>query len=199
MAEAADRIASDLSALGIRKAFFAGLSMGGYAVFEFLRRKPEMAAGAVFCDTTAFPDDEARLGKRDQVLKLLDEGKFEEVLKPFIHSVLWENGPRFELSRDFILGMARELGAFTYARSVRSIRDRGGYLDVLENSEIPMLFVSGEHDLLSPPSLAEKMAGLAKNGDWAVIADAAHMTAVENPVALASAMGDFFRNLMLPG
>lgn len=199
MAEAADTLARGLDALNIEKTICAGLSMGGYVVMEFMRRHPGRVAGALLADTTAFPDDAGRLANRDRVLKLLADGAFDDVLGTFVKSVLWNEGPRFGLARDFILGMCRDLGPANYERSLKAIRNRGDYLDVLTGTEIPLLFVSGEHDAMSPPSLAEKMASMAKRGDWAVIGDAGHMTAVENPGAMARCMTDFVRGLILPG
>jgi pimeloyl-ACP methyl ester carboxylesterase len=192
MEESAGYVAEAVRREGGGRALIAGLSMGGYVVFETLRRYPELIEGAALLDTTAYPDDEHRREKRKQVLRLLAEGKFEEVKEVFVHSILWAEGPHREAEAEFLLRMCTDLGPEAYARSLTAIMERGGYEDVLENCPTPMLFLSGAHDTLSPPDLAAKMAATAKNAQAYEIPDAAHMTAVENPDAVAYALGEFF-------
>lgn len=191
--EAADGIAARFEKEGLGKAIFAGLSMGGYVVMETLKRYPELFKAAVLMDTTIFPDDAHRLGKREQVLTLLEAGKFEEVLAPFINSVLYHGGPAEETAREHILKMCRELGADAYARSMRAIRDRGGYVDAIKNARVPLLFLAGEHDALTPPDRMREMAEMAWSAHFALIPDAAHMSAVENPAAVAQVVAEFLK------
>ncbi len=196
MAEGAKGVVELMEELGEPNYYAAGLSMGGYMLFEVLRLCPEKIKRAVFLDTTAYPDDGHRREKREQVLRLIAQERFEEVLGPFIDSVVWADGHNAEPVADLILSMSRYLGPQSYARSMASIRDRGSYEDVLGSCEVPMLFISGEHDKLSPPELAACMAGEARSGAAVEIPDASHMSAVENPVAVASAIEIFFRASM---
>ena len=46
----------------------AGFSMGGYVLFELLRRKPETVAAAAFVDTQAGADDAAVRAARDAAI-----------------------------------------------------------------------------------------------------------------------------------
>ena len=56
MARYADDLVAVLDALGVGQAVVCGLSMGGYILFELLRRYPERVRGAVLCDTRAEAD-----------------------------------------------------------------------------------------------------------------------------------------------
>jgi pimeloyl-ACP methyl ester carboxylesterase len=87
--------------------------------------------------------------------------------------------------------MAHEIGPEGYRRSVAAIRDRGDLSQAL-SEDIPLLFLAGEHDALTPPSLALEMAQKVKNGRSAVIPGSGHMSALENPGAVAAALSDFF-------
>jgi pimeloyl-ACP methyl ester carboxylesterase len=165
----------------------------------FLRHFPERVQGAALCDTTAFPDTPERRSKREQVLSLIARGRFEDVLAPFIASVIWTQGPRTEAVALLIADMARAIGPEGYAHSVEMIRDRGDFLDVLAQARVPLLFISGEHDHLSPPALAEQMAALSPGGRAVTIPDAAHMSAMENPRAVAEAFAAHFRIPLLLG
>jgi pimeloyl-ACP methyl ester carboxylesterase len=196
MPETALGIRAVLDEVGATRAFFAGLSMGGYAAFECMKRIPEMVRAAVLCDTTAFPDTEERRLARDHTIQLVEAGGFEEVLSAFAASVVWDQGENAPVAREAILRMARDMGPELFIRSSASIRDRGSYLPTLHNSQIPLLFLSGDHDALSPPKLAAEMARAAKVAQAAVIPDAGHMTALENPKAVAVAFDEFFRRFL---
>lgn len=192
IAQAAEITAETLSEAGGGPAFFAGLSFGGYVVLETLRRHPQSVKAAALLDTTAYPDDAHRREKRQQVLRLIAEGKFKEVREAFVRTVVWEGGARAALATEFISGMCAELGPKVYARTLTAIMERGSFEDVLTGTDKPLLFLAGEHDPLTPPALAEKMAAEAKNAQAYEITGAAHMTAVENPTATAYALASFF-------
>lgn len=192
IAEAAEFAAEAIKMEEVGPALLAGLSMGGYVVFETLRRYPKLVKAAALLDTTAYPDDAHRLEKRLQVLRLLAEGKFWEVKEAFVRSVLWTESPDYPRNAEFLLRLCDDVGAKGYARSLAAIKDRGSYEDVLETAEVPLLFLAGAHDKLTPPALAARMAAEAKNAQAYEIPDAAHMSAVENPGAVASALGQFF-------
>ena len=51
MGRYADDLVAVLDAVGVGQAVVCGLSMGGYIVFELLRRYPERVRAAVLCDT----------------------------------------------------------------------------------------------------------------------------------------------------
>jgi pimeloyl-ACP methyl ester carboxylesterase len=190
--EAAKSIGECLEAEGVDEAFVAGLSMGGYVALEFLRQFPGRVRAAALIDTTAFPDTPERRQKREQTLALLDSGKFEQLLPSFADSVIWSGGERATGARELLLTMAREIGPEGYRRSLKAIRDRGGYEEVVAEAKIPLLFLAGEHDGLTPPSLAEEMARKSRRGRFAVIPGSGHLSALENPAAVAAALSDFF-------
>jgi len=192
LALAAEWVAEELEAANCPKAWLAGLSMGGYVAFELLRARPDLFRAAALLDTTAYPDEPERREKRLKVLKLLSQGRFEDVLAPFVRSVLWNGGPREALSKETLLRMCHDLGMESYGRSMRGIMNRGDYRDVLQNCVVPMLFLAGEHDTLTPPGVSAKMAATAKKAQAYSIPEAGHMTALENPGAVTFALESFF-------
>ena len=55
--------------------------------------------------------------------------------------------------------------------------------------------VVGEEDVLSPPSDAEAMADALPDGELVVITDAGHLTPVEAPAEVASALQGLMRRV----
>lgn len=196
MAGAAKSVAGILDELGAAKAFVAGLSMGGYVAFELMRSHPGRVRAAALIDTTAKGDDTAKLEKRQQTLRLIAAGKYDEVLTLFIDSVTWPDGPMAEIVNELMVKMGAIVGAEGFARSMAAVRDRGDFMEVVEHSAIPMLFIAGEHDEMTPPDLAAELAAAALDGSFVAIPGAGHMSAIEAPKAVAGALGEFFRRFM---
>jgi len=198
VALAADAVAEALAAEGWSRPFAAGLSMGGYVLFSLLERHPGALGGAVFCDSTAYADTPERRAKRDQTLSLLVAGKFDEVLEAFADSAIWNDGPRGPLAREGLLEMCRTLGSDAFARQSRMIRNRGEFSETLRSADLPLRFLAGDHDAFTPFETAKKMAAEAKRADALLIPDSGHMSALENPRAVAAALDDFLRSRLAP-
>ncbi|MBI5014495.1 MAG: alpha/beta fold hydrolase [Deltaproteobacteria bacterium] len=189
---AAQAVVGLLSSQGISAVGLAGLSMGGYLAFEVLRSWPQGVRSAALLDTTAFADAPERRKKRRQVLRLLNEGRFDDVLDAFTASVLAPEHAGPGPARDLLLEMARRLGPDGFAHDVQAILQRGSYEDVLRLARVPLLFLAGEHDALSPPDVARRMARETPGARVAVVPGAGHMTALENPDEVARQLEAFF-------
>ena len=75
-------------ALGIESFAFCGLSLGGYVLFELLRRYPGRVRAAVFCNTKAVADSsEARRG-RDEMAALAEREGAAAVAERLLPQVL---------------------------------------------------------------------------------------------------------------
>lgn len=194
--DTAHEVSGILSDLGDTPVGVAGLSMGGYIVFELLRHWPQGVRAAAILDSTAFPDAPERVEKRQQMLRLLAEHRFEDVLTGLASSVLAPQHGQDGPARDLLLTMGRALGAEGFERDVEAILYRGSFEDVLRSVRVPLLFVVGEHDSLTPPDLARRMAAQVPGSRVEVIADAGHMTPLENPSRVAEVLETFFRRAL---
>jgi len=190
--EAAEGIRSVLRELKIPSAGVAGLSMGGYITFELLRHWPEKVRAAALFDTTAYPDTPEREETRHAVLRLIREGGYEDVLENFARSALAPAHALGGNARDRLLEMARALGPEAFANDVEAILKRESYEDVLRLVRIPLLIAAGEHDALTPPQVARRMAAEIPGARLEVIPDAGHMTPLENPAHVARVLSRFF-------
>lgn len=170
----------------------AGLSMGGYLALELLRLAPEKVRAVALVDTTAFPDDPGRAAKRRQVLQLLREGKFSEVLAAFAASVLAPSHAAGGPARDLVLAMGQDLGPEVFAAGVEAILRRGDYRDVLGLIRVPALVACGEHDALTPPETARAMAAEVPGARLEIVPRAGHLAPLENPEPVARALTALF-------
>jgi len=72
MSRYADDLAAVLDALGVAQAVCCGLSMGGYVLFEFLRRHAARVRGLILCDTKAEPDTAEGEAVRDELVMVAE-------------------------------------------------------------------------------------------------------------------------------
>ena len=68
-------------------------------------------------------------------------------------------------------------------------------LPTLAEINVPALVVVGAEDVLSPPSDAEEMADVLPDGELVVIADAGHLTPLEAPAEVVSALQGLMRRV----
>ena len=194
--ETAARVVDLLDRLGLSRVGLAGLSMGGYVAFEILRHAPERIRAVARADTTAFPDPPDRVAKRQQVLRLLGEGRFEQVLEAFVASILAPAPAPDPAVRDLLFAMARELGPEAFACATEAILHRGPYEEVLEQLRVPTVFLCGEHDTLTPPDVALRMSERVPGSRRVVVPRSGHMVVLENPASVAGALSTFFGTVL---
>jgi pimeloyl-ACP methyl ester carboxylesterase len=194
--QTATDLASLLDEVAGGRAAVAGVSMGGYLTFELLRQAPEKVSAAALVDTTAFADDEERVVKRHQVLRLIREGRYPEVLRAFAESVLPAGRSAESQELEQVLAMGRTLGAQAFAAGLTAILQRGQYTDVLRLLRVPILFLCGEADALTPPAVARRMAAEVPGARVEIVPGAGHLTPLEDPERTAATLRSFFEGAL---
>jgi pimeloyl-ACP methyl ester carboxylesterase len=170
----------------------AGLSTGGYLAFECLKQWPEKIRAAAFLDSTAFADEPDGIFEGQEMAQVIRDGRFEEVLDSYVSSALSPANGRGGPLRDLVKRMALELGPETFLAGLEAILKRGSYADVLPLLRVPVLFVSGELDTLTPPEVSRRMAAEVPGASLKLISGAGHLSPLENPDQVAEALGAFF-------
>jgi pimeloyl-ACP methyl ester carboxylesterase len=182
LAEWADLVASTID----RPAVVCGLSMGGYAAFELVRRHPGKVAGLVLADTRAEPDSpEARAGRDAAVERVRSEGvaaQFEAT-----YAALFRGAPDAAVvERALSIAVAQPPGRVI--EMLLALRDRGDSRDLLAGIGVPATVICGSQDAITPPAGARVMADAIPGARYIEIADAGHLSAMEQPAAFAAAM-----------
>lgn len=192
--QAAKGVVDILNHLEEPTARLAGLSMGGYVAFSVLRHWPERVRAAALVDTTAFADTAERAAKRQQVLRLLGDGHFPQVLDAFATSVLAPsaNGNL----RELVLSMGQAVGPEAFAADSLAIAERGSFEDVLALVRVPCLFLFGALDELTPPELGWHMAREVPGARVDVVPGVGHLSPLEAPDAVAASLAAFFDTAM---
>jgi 3-oxoadipate enol-lactonase len=163
-----------------------GCSMGGYLVFELLRRAPDRLAGVgLICTRASGETEESRRGRDETIELLLDEGPH----------ALWERmRPRLFAAGtgDDVVARARELaleqGATRLVAAVEAIRDRPDSTELLARVDVPAAVVVGEEDAIAAPAEGEVLARALPRARLHRIEDAGHLAPLERPERVAAAI-----------
>ncbi|MEO8585885.1 MAG: alpha/beta fold hydrolase [Acidobacteriota bacterium] len=172
----------------------AGLSMGGYVVFEFVKRHAARFRGrllglALF-DTKASSDDGAGRAGRKAAIEAIRKDGIEAAHSAMLPKLLAQRskgGPVEEIARAMIL--ATPPGTAMADLAGLALRDEG--FDVLSGWEKPLLVVVGDEDAIAPPSDAEAMTAVAGRAAWVslvTVPRAGHLVPLEQPDEAAAGL-----------
>jgi len=174
-----EKLAADISRVmdeaEIGRAPLVGVSIGGYALFEFWRKHRGRVAALGLCNTKAPADSaEARAGRLQAANDVLERGT-----EPFFESMV----PRVfakttrQMRPDLVEGalrMMRKMSAEDVAQVQRGMAARPDSVDILKTINVPTLLVTGDEDILTGVNEAELMRQHIPNSELRVIARAGH-------------------------
>jgi 3-oxoadipate enol-lactonase len=196
MGRYADDLVAVLDAVGVGQAVVCGLSMGGYILFELLRRYPERVRGAVLCDTRPQADAPEARRNRDELAALARERGTDAVGERMVPGLL---APATEADQPEVLtqcrDMARRCSVAGVVGALRAMRERPDSTPLLGAIRIPTLVVVGAEDRVTPPAVADAMAKAIPGARYAVIPGAGHVSPLEQPLATSRALTDFLEAL----
>jgi 3-oxoadipate enol-lactonase len=173
MAVARMSLGTDLVALmehlGIERAHVVAQSMGGRAVAGLSRLAPHKIASIVLCGTTAGATDDRIRELQDELQDERGEGGLRE------HAL----APGFEAANPALALLYRQLNAINPPRP-RGLLGRppptyrGSTHEMLAALGVPVLYIVGEHDLITSPAMIKQAAGLIPGSSYYEVKGAGH-------------------------
>ena len=199
----ADAVLADLDNRGIDRAVLGGISLGGYVAMAMLRKRPEMFAAAICCDTKAGADTELARENRFRMAKAVTENP-QECGRILQQSML--AGLLGQVTRDTRPEVVAQVSAWlddadpkAVAWYQQAMADRAESLTALGALDIPVLILWGSGDTLSPEADQMAMLQVLRRGQEVKIAGAGHLSIVEQPVGTARAITGFIAAVRRPG
>ena len=191
----ADDLAALLDALGVNEVVLCGLSMGGYVIFEFLRRWRHRVRALILMDTRAEGDSTEGRRARDAAAATARESGAEAVALAMLPKVL---ATRSEERAPELVERVRQLMAATpvagMVGALAAMRDRHDSTGLLPTlAGLPTLVVVGEEDVLTPLEAARRMATLIPGARLVVIPGAGHIPPLERPSETTAEIREFLR------
>lgn len=170
----------------------AGLSMGGYVVFEILRRAPERVSKLALLDTQARPDTDEQRERRKGLMRLAEIGRFKGVTPRLLPMLVHEDRLSDTVLTDIVIGMAERIGKDAYLRQQNAILTRKDSRPMLPALSIPTLIVCGQQDALTPPDRSEEMAAAIPGARLELIDRCGHLSSLEHPERVNALFAEHF-------
>jgi pimeloyl-ACP methyl ester carboxylesterase len=176
----------------------AGFSIGGYVALALLRRRPGGVGALALIDTRAGADDEAARARREEAIEMVRTKGVDAIADSMLEKLL--SPPSFA-RRDLVDRVRRIIlrqQAASLESDLKAMRDRPDSTEFLREISLPVLVAVGEHDALTPPAEAESMAAAIPGARLATIPGAGHLTPMEQPRLVASALREHFEQTQKP-
>src|SRR5919199_3529762 len=179
----ADDVRELLDALGVNgPAVLCGLSMGGYIVFEYLRRYPGHVGGVILANTKAGADTAEGRAGRDRSAATARQNGAEAIADAMLPKMLapatYQNNP--ELVQR-VRRMITSSSVPGIVAALMAMRDRPDSTMDLAMIDKPALALTGADDQLIPPSEAETIARDLPGARLEVLPNAGHLSNLEQP------------------
>ena len=177
-----------LDELSIKKAHFAGLSMGGATALGLAERHPDRFDRIIVCDSPCQSTPQSSQQWEERIAVAQKQG-IDALVEPtvgrwFPPEILVKNPPYVDKVRGMIratpvngfIGCAAALADHDYASAVATVKH-------------PVLFLGGEKDAATAPmrKLNEKLPG----SRFVALAGAGHISNMDRPAEFTKAIRDF--------
>ena len=172
--------------LGIERAHIVAQSMGGRAVAGIARLAPQRIKSLVLCGTTAGATNDRIRELQDELRDARGDGGLRE------HAL----APVFEAEQPALAMLYRQINALNPKRPPGFLgrppaNYRGSMHPVLSNLGVPVLYLVGEHDMITSPEMVREAANLVPGSLYRVIPGAGHSAYFERAEEWNRVVWDF--------
>lgn len=169
---------------------FVGLSMGGMVGQGLAIRYPELVKGVVLANTTAkYP--EAALAMWTQRIATVERGGIEAIaemaMERYFTAAFRAQQPEAAAAQRATLLRTSAAGYVAGCHAVAGV----DWLEQLPSIACPTLVIAGAHDIGAPPAMAQAIAERVRGSELVTLAEASHISVVEQPAAFAAAVDAF--------
>jgi len=180
----------------VRRAAFVGVSIGGYALFEFWRKYRARANAIILCNTKAQADTpEARAVRLQAATFVLERGTelfFGSMIPKLMGKTTRDTRPDLV---EGALRMMRTMSPEDVAMVQRGMAERQDSVETLKTINVPTMLVTGDEDILTGVGEAELMRQNISGSEIKLIAKAGHYSPWEQPEEVGKLLRQFLDGL----
>lgn len=175
----ADVVKAVLDELGIKKCVMAGHSMGGYVALAFAARYSDYLRGLCLVNSHALADGVQKAEDRRRMCRIVKENRAGFIIN-FIPQLFAEcNRDSLDEEIKDLQDYALNTGTEGIIAAQEGMITRKSHVDVLQNSNFPILFIAGREDKRISVDLVIAQASLAPHCEIMLLPNVAHMSHVE--------------------
>ena len=199
MESLADWLVAFLNAIAcVEPVNYCGLSMGGYIGWQFWRRHPDRLKSIIAANTRAAKDDELVRRARHMAAAQVRVSGAQPVADAMIEKLFYLAEDQNPLEIEYITRVHQTIlttDPCVISSGQIGMSQRVDATDWLSEIAIPMLFIGGEFDSITPPAEMQSNATAANNALFETIPAAGHLTPLEQPSAFNLLVRQFLENL----
>lgn len=190
--DAVSDVVAVLDDLGIGKAVWCGLSIGGMVALRAALTSPQRVEGLILLDTDAGPEAPLRKLRYHGMgvgARLLGVGPFlSPIARLMFGATTRRENPTLvsEWKKEF-----STVHVPSVLRGLEALMQRDSLLARLPQIAVPALVLVGAEDRSLPPFLSHRIHDLLPDSRLIEVAAAGHLSALEQPVAVNEAILDF--------
>ncbi len=191
--DVADHVASLIAETG-RRAVLCGLSLGGYVALAIVARHPQLVAGMLLANTRAEADGDAARVARDQAIDTIRIDGFDHWRNDFVPKLLRPHPAPHTL--EHVWTMAASQSPQAVSSALLALRDRPDRTGELASIDVPTIVVAGAEDQVTPMADIDVLVEGIPEAQKRVIADAGHLTAIEQPATFAEVIRELVERVL---
>ncbi len=161
-----------------------GHAMGGFIALEVMRQAPERVKGLALLATLANGDGPAQTERRMGYIRLVEEGRFEQVAEERIPMLLAPARRSDSVLIGQIRAMAQDTGAKIFLRQQRAIMSRIDSRPSLGRIIVPTLILWGDEDGITTMAQQQDLLGAIAGSRLEVLEGCGHLSTLEAPNAV---------------
>jgi pimeloyl-ACP methyl ester carboxylesterase len=197
MEQLATDVLALLDQLSLRKAVFAGCSIGGYVLLEIWRRAPERMTGLVFICSKPQPDAPANLIRRAETIERARTEGVTALFDGMAQTLLSETSRR---EHPEIVAEVRSHMTLTPEALVAvqaGLATRPDSVPTVSAIRVPVLAIAGAEDTAVTPAEMEAFHSAPGGCEFHELPGAGHFAAYEQPRKVAALMAPWLRQFDL--
>jgi len=175
-------------------------SMGGRVAIEVMRQAPERVIALALLDTGYRPRLPGEVGEKEQAQRyaLLDLAKTQGMRvmgRQWLQGMVHPDRLNDETLVNAILDMIERKTPEIFAAQIKALLDRPDAVPVLKSIRCPTLVMCGREDPWAPLAQHQEIAALIPGSRLAVIDQSGHMSTMEQPEAVTTALRSWMADI----
>jgi pimeloyl-ACP methyl ester carboxylesterase len=180
-----------LDSLQISSCLVVGHSMGGYVALEFARQNLQALRGLCLFHSHASADTEEAKENRRRTINIV-RLNHDGFVRQFIPNLFAEsNIERLSNEINQLQKFAAEVSVDGIVAALEAMGGRSGAIELLQNIEVPVLFIAGKDDSRIAVHKIMSQAMLPQHAEVLILSNVGHMGFVEAPEKTLPVLRDF--------
>ena len=187
----AEAVKAVLDHLEISSCLVAGHSMGGYVSLAFVEKYPDCPRGIVLFHSQAAPDSTEARENRNRTIGIVKKNR-SGFIRVFIPDLFDQRHvTKHTRQIENLVRMASEVKDEGIIAAIEGMKERKGWLNLLQHIKMPVLFIAGKQDSRIPCKLILEQATIPAHAEVLLLDHVGHMGFIEASSQTLAALRHF--------